>query len=124
MRTSAVDWLSGSCMLIRKEAWEQVRGFDETFFLYFEDIDFCRRLKKAGWSIRLSSEVSIEHAGGASADQYPIQANQHYRQSLFYYVRKHYGPTWEKVVRVLVFARSGARKNYQGLRLALVRRRP
>jgi len=57
----AVDWVMGSCMLIRRDAFAAVEGFDEGFFLYYEDIDFCRRLWKAGFSVRYVPDAVVIH---------------------------------------------------------------
>jgi GT2 family glycosyltransferase len=62
-----VDWISGACMLIRRSAFEQVAGMDEGFFLYWEDADFCRRLKQAGWRTVYLPDVTSMHIGGRSS---------------------------------------------------------
>ena len=62
-----VDWISGACMLIRRTAFEQVAGMDEGFFLYWEDADFCRRLKQAGWRTVYLPDVTSMHIGGRSS---------------------------------------------------------
>ncbi|NOZ48969.1 MAG: glycosyltransferase family 2 protein [Chloroflexi bacterium] len=85
-----VDWVSGACLLVRRQAWEQVGGFDEAFFMYFEDIDLCLRIRHAGWQIMYNPRVEITHLGGRSLRQNP-DAQRAYRQSLHHFYRKHYG---------------------------------
>lgn len=57
-----VDWVQGSAMFVRAEAWRQIRGFDERFFMYFEDVDVCRRLHEAGFGVIYFPETSILHS--------------------------------------------------------------
>ena len=64
------DWHSGACFLFSIEAWKTVNGFDEAYFHYFEDYDFCSRLKKAGFTHHLALDVVVEHATKSGAD-YP-----------------------------------------------------
>ena len=61
-----VDWLSGSCLIARKEALEQVSGFDPDYFMFLEDVDLCFRLKRAGWRSLYVPGARIEHSGGHS----------------------------------------------------------
>jgi GT2 family glycosyltransferase len=61
-----VDWVSGACMLVRREAFESVDGFDEQFFMYWEDADLCRRLHARGWSVHYEPSAVVHHATGAS----------------------------------------------------------
>lgn len=56
-----VDWLLGACLMIRKKALEEVGLFDERFFLYFEDVDLCRSMKKAGWKVYYYSGAEMVH---------------------------------------------------------------
>lgn len=60
-RATRVDWLLGAAMLIRREAYEEVGGWDDRFFLYLEDTDFCRRLGQGGWECWYLPEVSMRH---------------------------------------------------------------
>ncbi len=60
-KTIEPDWLLGSCLCIRKKALDQVGGFDERFFLYFEDTDLCRRFWTAGWCVVYYPEARIIH---------------------------------------------------------------
>ena len=64
-----VDALSGACMLVRREAIDQVGGFDEQFFMYGEDIDWCRRMRQAGWLVWFVAAASVHHAGARSTQQ-------------------------------------------------------
>ena len=61
-RSALVDWVIGAAMLIRRQAWEELGGWDERFFLYMEDADFCRRCARAGWGVVYSPRVRVRHA--------------------------------------------------------------
>jgi N-acetylglucosaminyl-diphospho-decaprenol L-rhamnosyltransferase len=67
-------FIIGAAMLVRARAYEGVGGFDEDFFLYFEEIDFCFRLRAAGWKIGWVSDASVVHLGGSSTpdDRYRL----------------------------------------------------
>ena len=60
-RATRVDWLLGAAILVRREAYEDVGGWDERFFLYLEDTDFCRRLGRRGWECWYLPEVAMRH---------------------------------------------------------------
>ena len=62
-----VDWVSGACMCVRRDAFDAVGGLDEGFFLYWEDADFCRRLKHAGWRTMYVPTAGAVHVGGRSS---------------------------------------------------------
>lgn len=84
---AAVEWVSGACFLVRRSVFEQLGGLDEGFFHYSEDMDFCARVRKAGYEIRYVAAAAAEHEGGASAPRaglLPILAASRIR-----YARKH-----------------------------------
>ena len=58
-----VDWLSGACMVFTREAFDSVRGFDEEYFMFVEDVDLCFRLKKRGWRSLYVPEAEVIHSG-------------------------------------------------------------
>jgi N-acetylglucosaminyl-diphospho-decaprenol L-rhamnosyltransferase len=91
----AAGWLSGSLMLLRREAWEQVGGFDPKYFMYCEDMDLCRRLAEAGWqNVYVPSSV-ITHVGGASTSAVPRQMLREHHKALYVYLSEHYrGPRY------------------------------
>lgn len=87
-RARAVDWITGACMLIPREAWDTVGGFDEAYFFYFEDVDLCRRLRRAGYEIRYLPDAEVVHfGGGSSAPADPRIMTWYRREQLRYYAR-------------------------------------
>jgi N-acetylglucosaminyl-diphospho-decaprenol L-rhamnosyltransferase len=70
-----VPWVVGACFIVRREAWDAVGGFDPGFFLYFEDVDLCWRLRQAGWSTYLDTSVTVRHHFQA-ASRAPIWSTQ------------------------------------------------
>jgi N-acetylglucosaminyl-diphospho-decaprenol L-rhamnosyltransferase len=65
-RRSRVDWVSGACMLVRRAAFDEVGGFDEDYWMYWEDADFCRRLAYTGWHTLFEPAATAYHATGSS----------------------------------------------------------
>lgn len=89
MRKKEVGWLSGACFLTRKDVLEKVGTYDENFFLYFEDIDLCYRMKKKGYKLLFLPQVRIFHKGGATTLRSKISSRYEYRKSQIYFYRKH-----------------------------------
>jgi len=84
-------WISGSCLLARRSALEEVGLFDEGFFLYEEDVDLCLRLKRAGWRLVLEPDAAVVHHVGRSTQKAPRLASLEYQRSHLRYYRKHNG---------------------------------
>jgi N-acetylglucosaminyl-diphospho-decaprenol L-rhamnosyltransferase len=104
-----VEWVSGSCMLLRRAALDQVGLFDERFFLYVEDVDLCRRLRAAGWEVLFSPEMEIMHVGGVSTRGSRRMTLEHSRSIFKFYV-KHYGSSrLHRTLRPLVWCALWAR---------------
>lgn len=87
--TRSVEAVSGAAILIRKEVFEKVGGFDCNFFLYFEENDLCRRIKKQGGKIVFFPEAKMIHFGGGSL-QDKEKISHYFRQSRYRFFRKHY----------------------------------
>ena len=86
-----VKAVSGSCMFIRRETWEQVGDFDERFFAYQEDSDYCRRARQKGWKIMYVPISHIIHYGGEGGSKaQPIKSIYQWHRSYFLYYRKHF----------------------------------
>jgi GT2 family glycosyltransferase len=78
-----VDWVSGACLMTRRDVFERVGGFDEGFFLYWEDADYCSRVADAGFRRMYVPTVSVAHRGGRSAEQDPIPPIRAFYRSAF-----------------------------------------
>ena len=88
-----VDWLAGASMLVRREVFESIGLFDETFFLYYEETDFCLRARRAGWPTWYVPQSRVAHIGGGSTrfkDTTRPRA-PYWFESRRYYFRKHRG---------------------------------
>ncbi len=92
-------WLSAACLLARREAVDRVGGFDEAFFIYFEDIDLCRRVRKAGWRLIFDPRVRIQHLGGATTVSRPRRSRLEYRRSQLLFYRKYASPVGRALLK-------------------------
>lgn len=89
-----VDQPAGACLAVKRQAWAAINGFDESFFpVWFEDVDFCRRLRDGGWKIVYCPEAICLHVGGHSVSRVPFRDRQSYwyRNLLRYFVKHHSG---------------------------------
>jgi N-acetylglucosaminyl-diphospho-decaprenol L-rhamnosyltransferase len=89
-RPTRVDWVSGACMVVRRETLNRIFPLDERFFLYFEDADLCRRAREAGHPVFYLPDVEVLHQTGGSSRSKP-RAIWLLHKSAFLYHRK-YGP--------------------------------
>lgn len=85
----AADAVNGAAMLVRREAFAQVGGFDERFVLHAEDLDLCRRIRDAGWRVAVAADVVVQHIGGVSSRRRPLWVEWQKTRSLWRYFRTH-----------------------------------
>ncbi|NTV41378.1 MAG: hypothetical protein HGA61_03845, partial [Candidatus Moranbacteria bacterium] len=85
-----LDWVSGAAFLINADLFKEIGGFDENFFMYFEDVDLCLRLKRLGKKILLLSKSNVLHFGGRSSNN-DLEKKRYYYESQDYYFKKHFG---------------------------------
>ena len=86
------DWIAGSCFMTTRKAFDAAGGFDESFFLYWEDADYCRRLQALGFKSTYLPNVSVQHSGGRSSALVPRLAIQSFHRSAVHLYVKHGGP--------------------------------
>lgn len=86
---SEVDWLSGAALVVRKETIDQIGAMDERFFMYCEDIDWCKRAHDARWKVVYYPLVSVLHRIGASSDKDPYNAIRRHHKSMLQYFLKY-----------------------------------
>jgi GT2 family glycosyltransferase len=94
----AVDWATGCCLLVRRSCWEKLGGFDPSYFLYYEDVDFCHRARAAGWTVLYEPALSVVHHHPLHGREVPPYLRLVTRHALLTYAGKHW-PRWQ--VRVL-----------------------
>jgi len=88
-QTYEVDAISGSFMMLRKEVYEKVGGFDEQFFMYGEDLDLCYRIQKAGYKIYYVHTTQIIHYKGESTKRSSLDETKIFYQAMHLFVKKH-----------------------------------
>lgn len=98
-----VDCLVGAFMLVRRETIEQVGGLDETFFMYGEDIDWCYRIKEAGWGIFYYPRTYIVHYKGGSARRKPLKITYEFHRAMWVFHRKHYAKKYNRLTNTAVW---------------------
>lgn len=98
-----VDCISGSCMMIKRSVLDKVSLFDESFFMYAEDVDLCYRIKKAGYKIWYLADAEIIHYQGRSSHQAPFAMSLAARESMMKYFSKHHGYLSVFLYRFLLF---------------------
>lgn len=122
MEAMSVDWVPGAYSIIRREALEKTGPFDPIFFLYYEEVDLCRRIKAAGYSIWYWPDVVVVHIGGESSRQIKsLQLSKagsqltlwRMRSTLLYYRKNHgSGAWWAKLLETLWYGQRAWRKGF------------
>lgn len=107
----SAGWLGGACLVARHAAIESVGALDEDYFMYCEEMDWCRRFRSAGWDIRLVPDARVIHLGGGSSRNAPRATRQRLADSKVLYFRRH-GRPWHVaqalLLRALFLRRSSA----------------
>jgi len=96
-RATAVDWVSGACLAVRRQAWEELGGFDESYFMYAEDMDLCFRARRAGWSVVYEPSATVMHLQGVTTARRPYAMTMaHHRSALRFAYRANIG--WRRLL--------------------------
>jgi len=91
-QSQAVDWANGACLMVRRSLLLDLGGLDEEFFMYFEDVDLCRRLHQQGYRIRHIAEAEIVHFIGRSTGRDRERLQLVWEFSRIRYIEKHFSP--------------------------------
>jgi GT2 family glycosyltransferase len=107
--TRDVDWLSGACLMVRRRAISHVGGMDESFFMFNEDVDWCRRMNHAGWTVTYVPEAVAVHHIGASRSRVDPRIIYARHQGMIHYFRKHHPthPLLARIADLVILARAG-----------------
>jgi GT2 family glycosyltransferase len=89
--TADVDWVQGSALLIRRKVYGQIGGLDEQYIMFSEELDWCKRARKAGWRDVYLGSASIIHHGGRSTEQVSALKHIYFQESKLRYFRKYHG---------------------------------
>lgn len=93
-RPVKASWVTGCCLLVRRDCLEDLRGFDEGFFLYYEDVDFCRRARARGWSVWYDPTVQVIHHRPLHSRTVLAPLRVVTRHALLHYASRHW-PAWQ-----------------------------
>lgn len=102
-KSHEVGWVSGNFMVIRKEIIEKLGGFDESYFMYFEDVDLCFRAKKAGFKVMINPGLSIKHLSGGSLDNPKLRQWGGEFKGLIKFYEYHRGKLAGILIRLFVY---------------------
>jgi GT2 family glycosyltransferase len=108
-RSVVVDWVSGACMLVRRDAFLAAGGFDERYFLYWEDADLCRRLRAQGHDVRYVPGATTVHQVGRSSQTARGSSIRAFHDSAYLYYATHVAPGAVNPKRLLARVLLGAR---------------
>jgi len=113
-----VDWLSGAFLVVRREAIDQVGGMDERFFMFNEDVDWCRRMKSAGWTVTYVPDARVIHHIGASRRKVAPKVIVERHRGMIYYFHKHHpaNPVVTFFVDAFILLRAGLMLTANALR--------
>lgn len=120
-RPTRVDWLAANSILLRRDRFQEIGGFDERFFFFMEDVDLCKRLGERGWSLWFEPRAQVMHAWGASWTAKPLYFLFLHHTHMYRYLTKHYRGAWV-LVYPLAAAVLAVRFGMMALRLMVTRR--
>jgi GT2 family glycosyltransferase len=122
--TQDVDWVDGAALMARREAIERVGPMDEGFFMYSEELDWCRRFREAGWRVVYLPEARILHYRGRSSEQVAAASHIHFQTSKVRYFRKYHGTIVAEALRLFLLSNYAWQLGVEGAKWLVGHRRP
>ena len=122
--TAVVEWVMGACLMTRQEVVAQVGGLDEAYFMYSEELDYCRRIHEAGWQVVYYPEAQVTHLSGKSSEQAVTQRHINFNRAKLRYFRKYHGRLAATVLRVFLLVSYGWQLTLEAIKGAVGHKRP
>jgi N-acetylglucosaminyl-diphospho-decaprenol L-rhamnosyltransferase len=119
-----VDWVTGACMLVRRAAWEEIGLLDEGYFMYSEELDWCRRMVDAGWRVVYLPDAVVTHHEDQSSGQVVAARHIRFQRSKVRYFRKHHGLLHAEVLRAFILGTYLWQLGVETCKYALGHKRP
>ncbi|MBA4188410.1 MAG: hypothetical protein C0467_10435 [Planctomycetaceae bacterium] len=111
-----VDWVTGGCLLVHRDCFNQLSGLDESYFLYYEDVDFCRRATAAGWKVWFDPSLEVTHHWPLHARRVPAPLRLMTRHALLTYAKKHWAGWRSQMMSAVVWTEAGLRQTWAAAR--------
>lgn len=105
-----VDYVEGACLLVRRAAFEQVGGLDEGYFMYAEEVDWCKRMMVAGWEVWYTPAAQVVHIGGASSANRKTSREADLYRSRVRYFRAYHGGLQAGFLKVMLVSFTGIKQ--------------
>jgi len=121
---SEVDWLVGAALVVRREAIEQAGPLDEGYFMYSEEMEWCRRIKACGWRVVYLPAATIIHHEGRSSEQVVAARHIHFQASKLRYYRQAHGRAWAAALRAFLVASYAYQWALEGAKWLVGHKRP
>ena len=118
-----VDYVEGACLLVRRQAFQEVGGLDEGYFMYAEEVDWCYTMAKHGWQVWYQPEARVIHLGGASSTGRRTHREADLYRSRIRFFRKHYGNRSAQVLKLQIYATTALKNVFHGILRRLTRGR-
>lgn len=122
--TSEVDWVMGACLMTRREVVEQVGLLDEDYFMYSEELDWCRRIKDSGWGVVYLPAAQIIHHEGKSSEQAVTARHINFQRAKLRYFRKYHGRAAAMLLRIFLLLNYIWQIGLEGLKALVGHKRP
>lgn len=122
--TAVVDWVMGACLMTRQEVVAQVGGLDEKYFMYSEELDYCRRIHEAGWQVVYYPQAQVTHLSGKSSEQAVTQRHINFNRAKLRYFRKYHGRLAAGILRLFLLKSYGWQLILEAIKGAVGHKRP
>ena len=122
-RVADVDWVTGACIMAPRAVFDEVGGLDEGYFMYSEELDWCRRVKDAGWRVVYLPEAQVIHHTGKSSEQAVTARHINFQRAKLRYARKYYGAGKAALLRAYLLASYGGQLSVEAAKGVVGHRR-